>query len=112
MNIEFQSECKLDGERSKSYHEFQEFMKQVGVFFFHVKFALSTYSMQVGLNQSIMQGLHIIPGKNECTIDRANDKSKDYLQSCQEMKRGCKTFHIFSFNLAFFFISSSKNYMP
>ena len=45
--------------------------------------------MQFGLNRSIMQGLHIMPGKNECIIDRASDNSKDYLQSYQEMKRGC-----------------------
>ena len=61
------------------FHSFQEFLKQVGVSFFHVKFTLCTYSMQVGLNQSIMQGLHIMPRKNEYTIDRAYDKSKDYL---------------------------------
>ena len=85
MNIEFQSECKLDGERSKSYHEFQEFMKQVGVFFFHVKFALSTYSMQVGLNQLIMQGLHIMPRKIQFTIDRALDKSEYYVQLWQDI---------------------------
>ena len=79
MNIGFQCECKLDGERLKSYHSFQEFMKQVGASFFHVKFTLCTYSMQVGLNPSIMQGLHIMPRKNEYTIDGAYDKSKDYL---------------------------------
>ena len=90
MNIGFQCECKLDGERLKSYHSFQEFMKQVGASFFHVKFTLSIYSMQFGLNQSIMQGLHIMLGKNECTIDRACDMSNDYLQSYQEMKRGCR----------------------
>ena len=77
-------------------------MKQVGVSFFHVKFTLCTYSMQVGLNQSIMQGLHIMLRKNECIVERACYKSKDYLQSCQEMKGGCKTNHTLSFNLTFF----------
>ena len=75
MNIEFQCECKLDGEGLKSYHSFQEFMKQVWVFFFHVKFALSTYSMRVGLNQSIMQWLHSMPRKIQFTIAMECDKS-------------------------------------
>ena len=64
--------------------------------------------MQVVLNQSIMQGLDIMLRKNECIVERACYKSKDYLQSCQEMKGGCKTNHTLSFNLTFFISSSIK----
>ena len=109
MNIEFQSECKLDGERLKSFHSFQEFMTQVGVSFFCVKFTLCTYSMQVGLNQSIMQGLHIMPRKIQFTIDRALDKSEYYVQLWQHISCGCNGLHTIFFNVTFFHFINKKS---